>query len=273
MFNFKCLNKALLDETLDDNEFRTLYFIANSIALSGEDEIEMYNDYIAKKMNITVREVQYRTSSLEKKGYISKRQIRKGNKKPNIIKLNEQTFIDTTESQRTETSKLNEQTFTLYNSTEDKNTSTGTKPNKIKVSAKSCTLNKSTLNTSRSMETENKLTKAEVTKRNDFITSTYRKLEQRLNYLYTVKTHYVFNALTQEISDIFKDAQEKEDWFTEAQWEKLCKYADRWTKIDQAKQDYLSNVKKENLFEEDEEYLQYKQEIENLTAGVSLVNV
>lgn len=247
MFNFKAFSQGLMDNELSDKAFRLLALLLNNLSLQKVDELEVYNDYIMKELKWSRRTVIYTMNELVEKGYIIKETAgNKGNKKPNRIKVSAKSCTEFYESEC---------------------------KNEQKVSAKSCTLYKSTLNTSRSMETENKLTKAEVTKRNDFITSTYRKLEQRLNYLYTVKTSYVFNAVTQDIEEIFRDAQEKEDWFTEAQWEKLCRYADRWTKIDQAKQDYLSNVKKENLLEEDEVYLQYKQEIENLTAGAELVNV
>ena len=45
-------------------------------------------------------------------------------------------FLDSDKSDGTNTSKVTEQTFPLYNSTEDKNTSTGNKPKQIRVDFK-----------------------------------------------------------------------------------------------------------------------------------------
>ena len=223
MLNFNCLNKALLDENLNDNEFRTLYLIANSIALSGEDEITMYNEYIAEKLHITVREVRYRTSSLVKKGYIIKTPTRIGNKKPNKIKLTEQMFLDSDKSEGTNTSKVKEQTFPLYNSTEEKNTMNN--------------------------EKENKITREEITKRNDYITNLYNQLQSKLDNMYATKDRYTYNNICNDVLHLVTDSQEKQSWFTDRQWDKVTKFVERWVKITEIKDNYFNTVQ-QNAFEE-----------------------
>ena len=108
----------------------------------------------------------------------------------------------------------------------------------------------------------------EVRRYNEYIDQTFRTLEQRLNYYYTLKTPELCSELQKELTNIFKDAQEKKHYFTEAQWEKLCRYGDRWGKIEEGKMKYLnSDQTKTDISDEDDE----PQEYNEIQTGISFL--
>lgn len=242
MFNFNLVNKGLMDSNLSDFAFRILYYVANTTSLKNVTEIETYIPFFVEKFGWEETKVKNTLKELVKAGYIIKTMGKnKGNKKPIILKLGVSSDTQSSkvgsqerpqfQSGVADMQKVGSPGRLLYNSTEDNNTRIEEKPMKV--------------------------SRNEITKRNEYITSTYHTLESKLNYFYTVKTNYLFNALNNELEQIFTDANEHKEWFTDAQWEKLCRYADRWVKISDAKRDYFNNVKQENVEDDEQEQSQY----------------
>lgn len=91
-----------------------------------------------------------------------------------------------------------------------------------------------------------KLTKAEIEERNNYITSTFSRLETKLNYLYSISDSRIFGDVSMSIADIFNDATEKGRWFTDKQWGKLLRYGDRYEKIIDGKQAYFNGTGKKD---------------------------
>lgn len=89
-----------------------------------------------------------------------------------------------------------------------------------------------------------KLSHDELTKRNDYISAVYRKVDERLNYLYTLKTYSLYVDVVDEIAKIISAAQEHRDWFTEPQWDKLTRYCERFAKLTEAKDNYFNGTMK-----------------------------
>ena len=89
-----------------------------------------------------------------------------------------------------------------------------------------------------------KLSHDELTKRNDYISAVYRKVDERLNYLYTLKTYSLYVDVVDEIAKIISAAQEHRDWFTEPQWDKLTRYCERFVKLTEAKDNYFNGTMK-----------------------------
>lgn len=227
MFNFTLVNKALTDETLSDLAFRVLYLIGNKMSLDKSDEIEIYDDFLVEKLNRCRRSIQYATAELSEKGYITKEYGKKvGNKKPIKIKVGAKYCTD---SQK-------------VGVTGDTELESGCK-NLQKVDAKNCTLYNSTCTKYSSMDQKNKPSGDEIRKYNEYIDNTFRTLQQKLNFYYTLTTSALCDATDKELTDIFKDAQEKKHYFTDAQWEKLCRYGDRWVKIRIGKTNYFNSDK------------------------------
>lgn len=137
MFNFNLVNEGLMDSDLSDFAFRLLYFIANNKDLKGTGKLEIFDDDMAEQFHCCRRKIQYATSELEQRGYITKKYLKQvGNKKPLLIKVGAR-FC-------TESPKVDAK-ICIEDNSECKNLP--------KVDAKICTLNNSNLNNSTSTGT------------------------------------------------------------------------------------------------------------------------
>lgn len=232
MFNFKVFSQGLVDIELSDKAFRLLSLLLNNLSLQNVDEIETYNQYVMKTLGWSRSTVKRMMNELVSKGYIIKEAGgNKGNKKPNRIKVSVKPDTDFEkvrftdepdfESEVQNRPKVRSKSEPLYKSTEDNVTCT-------------CTEMKE--------ETTKRLTRDEVAKRNDFITSVYKKLDDDLDYLFTVKTKITYDGMCEKINRIFQEANDNDEWFTDAQWAKLQRYADRFIKICDGKDNYFSNA-------------------------------
>jgi len=88
-----------------------------------------------------------------------------------------------------------------------------------------------------------KLSKEEITRRNDYISKVFERLNTKLDYLYTLKTFSLYNDVCAEITNVITDAQGHRDWFTSKQWEKLIWYCERFCKITEVKDNYFNGTK------------------------------
>lgn len=91
MFNLDFMNRALKEVgkgNLTTTEFTMLCLLNNDVQLNEGDVIERHNAYFMEKLNLSERQVQNLTKSLEKKGFITiKRRGTSMNSKSNVIKL------------------------------------------------------------------------------------------------------------------------------------------------------------------------------------------
>ena len=85
-----------------------------------------------------------------------------------------------------------------------------------------------------------KLSKDELNQRNEYISAVYGKLDDRLNYLYSLNTVTQYEDVCSGIVEVISDAQEHRDWFTEPQWDKMTRYSDRFVKLNEAKDKYFN---------------------------------
>lgn len=270
MFNFTAMNQALSDVNVSDKEFRMLYLFANNSSLNENDEIEMYNGFLMDKLNLSERQVQRLTKSLVEKNYLTK--VVKGtskNRNGNTYRLNYN--ITEIRGDKNVTHDIDsditcdtscDKNVTPYNRTkENKNISmykgkdSGNETIHVPGNGKSevCTVSVAGTITDdvhsdevRETSQREKLTKAEIEERNNYITSTFNRLETKLNYLYSISDSRIFGDVSMSIADIFNDATEKRRWFTDKQWGKLLRYGDRYEKIVDGKQAYFNGTGKKD---------------------------
>lgn len=218
MFNLKFMNRALKEVgkgNLTTTEFTMLCLLNNDAQLNKGDVIERHNAYYMKCLNLSERQVQRLFKSLEKKDYVEvERTGTSENRKENSIRLKKRNDEDD-----------------IHDDINDDINVTLKKTSEITCKKHS------------SMDQKKKPSGNEIRKYNEYIDQTFRTLEERLNYYYTLTTPELCGALQKELTDIFKDAQEKKHYFTDAQWEKLCRYGDRWGKIEEGKTKYLNSDK------------------------------
>jgi hypothetical protein len=91
-----------------------------------------------------------------------------------------------------------------------------------------------------------KLPKEEITRRNNYISKVFERLDTKLNYLYTLRTFSLYNDVCAEIANVITDAQGHRDWFTPKQWDKLIWYCERFVKITEVKDNYFNGTKKKD---------------------------
>lgn len=70
MMNYRFMNYAL--EHTEGNEFRVLYFIANTLNMKEVNRCKIYNEVIADYLNMNKRSVMRMTKNLEEKGLLKK---------------------------------------------------------------------------------------------------------------------------------------------------------------------------------------------------------
>ena len=221
MFNFTVMNQALTDVNVSDKEFRMLYLFVNNASLNETDDIVMYNGFLMDKLNLSERQVQRLTKSLVDKGYLTK--VVTGtstNKNGNVYRLND---INDTDSDMT-CDKSCDKNVTPYNSIKEyKNNISMYTDHEAEVTTEQV-----------------KLSKDELNQRNEYISAVYGKLDDRLNYLYGLKSAPKYVDVCTEITEIISAAQEHRDWFTEPQWDKLTRYCERFVKLTEAKDNYFN---------------------------------
>lgn len=222
MFNFTFMNNALVDYNLSDKEFRLLYLIVNNMSMNNTNEIEMYNGFLMDKLNICERQVRRLTSSLVEKGYITKVNTgTKNNRNANVYRLCD-TVADNSGDIMCDIS--GDKNVPPYNSIKEyKNNISMYRDHEAEVTTEQV-----------------KLSKDELTQRNEYISAVYGKLDDRLNYLYGLKTATQYEDVCSGISEIFSDAQEHRDWFTSPQWDRLTRYCERFDKLTEAKDKYFN---------------------------------
>ncbi len=277
MFNFTFMNNALVDYNLSDKEFRLLYLIVNNMSMNNTDEIEMYNGFIMDKLNLSERQTQRLTASLVEKGYITKlNSSTKSNRNGNLIRLNGVSMGDMMcDKNVTPNSDIMcdtdcDKNVTPYNTRKiNKNisvyTGTSTRGDKTDTDDETMTISvqvEDNINVSGSNADDSacgdtndisnevkeagtnpqvKLSKEELKQRNNYISAVYGKLDEKFNYLYSLKSVELYPCVVAEIAEIFKDAQNHDDYFTDGQWQKLCRYNERFVKLTEIKDNYFFN--------------------------------
>lgn len=270
MLNFDLINKGLMDKNLSDFAFRLLYYVANTLSVKQTTEIETYIPFLMEKFGWGRTKVKDTLRELVKAGYITKTMGKNdGNEKPIKIKVGAKYCTDSQKvsvTGDTEFGKSECQNEQKVGSPERPEFESGV-ADTTKVGSPERPLYNSTLTKYSSMD-KKKPSGDEVRRYNEYIDQTFRTLEQRLNYYYTLKTPELCSELQKELTNIFKDAQEKKHYFTEAQWEKLCRYGDRWGKIEEGKLKYLnSDQAKTDISDEDDE----PQEYNEIQTGISFL--
>lgn len=91
-----------------------------------------------------------------------------------------------------------------------------------------------------------KLTKAEIEERNNYVTSTFNRLETKLDYLYSLSDKSLYPDVCNGIVATFTDANGKSDWFTEKQWGKLLSYRNRFYSLTEVKDAYFNGTGKKD---------------------------
>lgn len=240
MFNFNLMNQALSDANVSDKEFRMLYLFVNNNSLNETGDIVMYNGFLMDKLNLSERQVQRLTKSLVEKGYLTK--VVTGtstNKNGNVYRLN---YTDDTTKKSSINSAIN---CVLYESDIDSDITCDKSCDKNVTPYNSIKEYKNNISMYTDQEAEVsveqvKLSKDELNQRNEYISTVYGKLDDRLNYLYGIKTAGKYEDVCTKIADIISDAKKHRDWFTEPQWDKLTRYCDRFVKLTEAKDNYFN---------------------------------
>ncbi len=273
MFNFTLMNNALLDCNLSDKEFRLLYLIVNNMSMNNTNKIEMYNGFIMDKLNICERQVRRLTSSLMEKGYITKVNTgTKNNRNANVYRLCD-TVADNSGDIMCDisgdknvppynTRKINKN-ISVYTGTStggDKNVR-GEDTDTISVQVEDNTnaagseYEDGTCGDNDNISTETKeagttpqvkLSKDEISKRNDYISTVYGRLDTKLDFLYSLRTYSMYVDEVDTIAKIITEAQGHSDWFTPKQWDKLTWYCERFVKITEVKDNYFNGGTKMN---------------------------
>jgi len=86
MMNYNFMNYALMHT--DGNEFRVLYFIANTLNMKKAKRCKVYNDVIADYLNMDARTVRRMTKKLEDKNLLKKDLVYEGGKSKVLYSLN-----------------------------------------------------------------------------------------------------------------------------------------------------------------------------------------
>lgn len=276
MFNFKLFENVLLDRNLSDKDKVLASFLMKRISMSKSGEVEMYVSYLADALNCSDSAIKRSLKKLSESGYISKRiGKRNGNNKPISIRLNDEKsmpqvtlsyeksrsqVILTSESRGQNQQKVEVTGDLLKNSIlnnismykgKDSGNETIHVPGNGKsevdtVSVEGTITDDVHSDEVRETSPREKLTKAEIEERNNYITSTFSRLETKLNYLYSISDSRIFGDVSMSIADIFNDATGKRRWFTDKQWGKLLRYGDRYEKIVDGKQAYFNGTGKKN---------------------------
>lgn len=92
MMNYRFMNYAL--EHTEGNEFRVLYFIANTLNMKEVNRCKIYNDVIADFLNMDSRTVKRMTKKLEEKGLLKKDLVYEGGKSKVFYSLNHDILSD-----------------------------------------------------------------------------------------------------------------------------------------------------------------------------------
>lgn len=258
MFNFNLLNKALTDANLSDKEFRLLYLIVNNMSLNNTNEIEMYNGFIMDKLNMCERQVRRLTSSLTEKGYIIKVRFGTSKKKNgNVYRL--KADIDTDikldknvppykykKERKNNTKNSHSITSPCSTSTCGENNQTNTEE-KMNDTAENMTEKSDAMTSNESAKNETiekvRLTSDELRKRNEYISSIYRKLDTSLNFLNSLRDRKMYDETFDEVYRTFQDAEAHEDWFTDGQWKKLEIFNRRFLGITEYKDRYFNGTR------------------------------
>lgn len=84
--NYKFMNYAL--EHTEGNEFRVLYFIANTLSMKEANRCKIYNEVIADYLNMDKRSVMRMTKKLEEKSLLKKDLVFENGKSKVFYSLN-----------------------------------------------------------------------------------------------------------------------------------------------------------------------------------------
>lgn len=289
MFDFNLFEKALLDNNLSYKDKVLASYLMKKISQSKTGEVEMYIGFLANEvLNCSDSSVKRALRSITEKGYIVKRNGRgKGNKKPVIIRLNDEKSrsqvtpsYEKSRSQVTLTSESRGQNqqkvevtgdllknSNIINNTKNNQSNTEEKMNnttenmmeKTNAVTDAMTSNEVTKN---GTGAKVKLTKDELKQRNDYISSMYEKLDTSLNYLNSLRNQKMYCDASAEICKAFQDATAHEDWFTDGQWKKLEVFHNRYISITEYKDKYFYGQKTDT----DAETISMDEET-NLNAG------
>ena len=273
MFNFTFMNNALVDCNLSDKEFRLLYLIVNNMSMNNTNEIEMYNGFLMDKLNICERQVRRLTSSLVEKGYITKVNTgTKNNRNANVYrlcdtvmdnsgdmmcdisgdknvppyntrKINKNISVYTGTSTRGDKNVQGEVTMNISVQVEDNTNASG---NEYEDGTIGDDVDTSIEVKDAGTTPQVKLSKDEIRRRNDYISTVYKRLDTKLDYLYSLRTYSMYVDEVDTIAKIITDAQGHSDWFTSKQWDKLTWYCERFCKITEVKDNYFNGGTKKN---------------------------
>lgn len=299
MFNFNLFEKALLDNNLSDKDKVLASYLMKKISQSKTGEVEMYIGFLANEvLNCSDSSVKRALRSITEKGYIVKRNGRgKGNKKPVIIRLNDEksrSLVTPSCESRGQNEPKVEVTGDLLKNSNKKNNTKNSHSITSPISTSTCDENNedNQSNTEEKMDNTNesmmeksdavsdamasnestknetgakvKLTSDELKKRNDYISSIYNKLDTSLNYLNSVRYHKIYCDTYDKIYNIFQDAVAHKDWFTDGQWKKLEVLDRRFIGITEYRNKYFNGTKTDT--DADAETISMGEET-NLNAG------
>jgi len=263
MFNFKLFENVLLDRNLSDKDKVLASFLMKRISMSKSGEVEMYVSYLADALNCSDSAIKRSLKKLYESGYISKRiGNRNGNNKPIAIRLNDEKSMPqvtlTSESRGQNQQKVEVTGDLLKNSILNnismyKGKNSGNETIHVPGNGKSEVDTVSVAGTGIDSSNEvtgtshaEKLTKAEIEERNNYVTSTFNRLETKLDYLYSLSDKSLYPDVCNGIIATFTDANGKSNWFTEKQWGKLLSYRNRFYSLTEVKDAYFNGTGKKD---------------------------
>ena len=245
MFNFHYMNRVLDDANVSDKEFRLLYLIVNNMSMNDTHEITIYNGFLMDKLNLSERQVQRLTKSLGDKGYLTK--VVTGtsrNKNGNVYRLNLVSESSTTDCDKNVTPyNKDDKNVTPYNKGDNKGDINGDKnvtpynTGKINKNIKQ-NINQNINQEMNRQGQEQTTPSVNSRERNEYVDRVFSWMDEKLNYLYSVRDANIFQAVNNEIGDYFNRLEG--DRFSSAQWAVIEKKVKRWAGIEAAKFAYFN---------------------------------
>ena len=226
MFNFRLLNKALLDKNLDDKAFRLLYLIANNISNSGDKGLKMYIPFIMEKFGWSDSTARRMLKSLSDNGYISKKTMMgEGEKNHLLIKLSDRNTL----SQVTGCSKRPCQNRPKHPVTGERLNNTEEYNNMIKE------VPGGPGDTWSGEKTKSK---------NDIVNEYKDKVNDKIRHLKSIKDRMVFDEVLSSVRKLFTWADENKSLFSESQYNSFVTgYRSSVEKIVNGKEKYFKGTR------------------------------
>lgn len=223
MFNLNLVSKALHDTHLDDFAFRLLCYVEFEMEKQNSTKIEVYIQDLVDMFGWKETKVKDTLRQLSEYGYIIKRYTyTKGRKKPveiNAVYNNEPECLgspERPESDRMGSPERPETTFGVAGAA---------------IPSRSILLGPN--------RTDSNSARSEKSIRNDYVTTVFNTVKQKLEKLKQVKDKKSYLAVDKEISLVMDEVRTRYDYFTDAQWKYMLKLSDSWEKIGASRDKYF----------------------------------